>query len=283
MIKLCAFSDEADEGLLGQLKALNENKIPYMEVRGIDGESVIDFSIKQAKEYNKIINDNGVSVWSIGSPLGKVDINTCNFVEYKEKVRHVCELANTFNTNRIRIFSFYNAYAQRNLVIDYLNQMVEIGKEYNVCMCHENEKDIYGDIADRVVDVLDNVKDLRCVYDPANFLQSGEKADKTLALLHNRADYFHIKDVIESTQEIVPAGHGDGKIDKLVNDIVSDKVLTLEPHLTVFTGYSNIDNTKMKNKYVFETPRAAFDAAVSAIKDILNKNGYKENNGEFTK
>ena len=46
------------------------------------------------------------------------------------------------------------------------------------------------------MDVLDNVKDLRCVYDPANFLQSGEKADKTLALLHNRADYFHIKDVI---------------------------------------------------------------------------------------
>lgn len=282
MIKLCAFSDEADESLLGQLKALNENRIPYMEVRGIGSESVIDFSISKAKEYNKIITDNGVSVWSVGSPLGKVDID-CDFVSYKNKIRHVCELANIFNSKRIRMFSFYNAYNERNKVIDYLNQMVEIGKEFGVYMCHENEKDIYGDTAERSVDVLDNVKDLRCVYDPANFIQTGEKADKTLAALHCRADYFHIKDVIEETQEIVPAGYGDGKISKLIEDIKDDKVFTLEPHLTVFNGYENIDNTEMKNKYVFESPREAFDAAVKAIKSLLINAGYKETKGEFIK
>lgn len=282
MIKLCAFSDEADENLMGQLKALNENGIPYMEIRGIGSESVIDFSINQAKEYNKIIVDNGVSVWSVGSPLGKVDID-CDFVSYKDKIRHVCELANIFQTKRIRIFSFYNAYQERNKVIDYLNQMVEIGKEFGIYMCHENEKDIYGDTAERAVDVLDNVKDLRCVYDPANFIQTGEKADKTLSTLHHCADYFHIKDVIEKTQEIVPAGYGDGKIDKLISDIKDDKVLTLEPHLTVFSGYENIDNTEMKNKYVFENSRVAFDASVKAIKDLLLKAGYKEVKGEFIK
>ena len=282
MIKLCAFSDEADESLIGQLKALNDNNIPYMEVRGIDGESVIDFTLEKAKEYNRIINDNGVSVWSVGSPLGKIDIND-DFVSYIDKVKHVCELANIFNTQRIRMFSFYNAYNEKNKVIDYVSQMVEIAKEFNVFMCHENEKDIYGDVADREIEILDVVKGLRCVYDPANFIQSGEKADKTLALLHHRADYFHIKDVIESTQEIVPAGYGDGNINKLVADIKDDKVLTLEPHLTVFSGYSNLDKTEMKNKFVFETPRAAFDAAVNAIKVILNNNGYKEVKGEFIK
>ena len=282
MIKLCAFSDEADESLIGQLKALNENNIPYMEVRGIDGESVIDFTLEKAKEYNRIINDNGVSVWSVGSPLGKIDIND-DFVSYIDKVKHVCELANIFNTQRIRMFSFYNAYNEKNKVIDYVSQMVEIAKEFNVFMCHENEKDIYGDVADREIEILDVVKGLRCVYDPANFIQSSEKADKTLALLHHRADYFHIKDVIESTQEIVPAGYGDGNINKLVADIKDDKVLTLEPHLTVFSGYSNLDKTEMKNKFVFETPRDAFDAAVNAIKVILNNNGYKEVKGEFIK
>ncbi len=282
MIKLAAFSDEADSSLKGQIKALKENGLSLMEVRGINGKSVINFTVEEAKDYQKEMRDEGVSAWSIGSPLGKVNIDT-DFSEYSEKVKHVCELANVFGTDKIRMFSFYKAYGDRDRVIDNLNKMVEIGKTFGVKMCHENEKDIYGDVADREVDLLDNVKGLYCVYDPANFIQCGEKADKTLALLHHRAIYFHIKDVIETTQEIVPAGFGDGKISKLVADIKDDKVLTLEPHLTVFDGYADIDKAKMKNKFLFTSPREAFDAAVKAIKDILVKDGYTERNGEFVK
>ena len=282
MIKLSAFADEASSSLEGQIKALNENNIPYLEVRGINGKSVAGFTAEEAKEYQKQLSDNGITVWSVGSALGKVDI-ACDFEDYKNTVRHVCEMANVFKTDKIRMFSFYKAYEERNKVIDYLSQMVEIGKEYGVLMCHENEKGIYGDVADRCVDVLDNVKDLKCVYDPANFIQCDEKADKTLALLHHRAIYFHIKDVIEATQQIVPAGYGDGKIDKLIADISDDKVLTLEPHLSAFVGYKNIDDTEMKHKFSFANSREAFDAAVKATKDILIKTGYKEINGEFVK
>ena len=282
MIKLSAFADEASSSLEGQIKALNENNIPYLEVRGINGKSVAGFTAEEAKEYQKQLSDNGITVWSVGSALGKVDI-ACDFEDYKNTVRHVCEMANIFKTDKIRMFSFYKAYEERNKVIDYLSQMVEIGKEYGVLMCHENEKGIYGDVADRCVDVLDNVKDLKCVYDPANFIQCDEKADKTLALLHHRAIYFHIKDVIEATQQIVPAGYGDGKIDKLIADISDDKVLTLEPHLSAFVGYKNIDDTEMKHKFSFADSREAFDAAVKATKDILIKTGYKEINGEFVK
>lgn len=282
MIKLCAFADEANSSLDGQIQALKENNIPYLEVRGINGKSVAGFTANEAKDYQKQLSDNGIAVWSVGSALGKVDID-CDFEDYKNTVRHVCEMANIFKTDKIRMFSFYKAYEERNKVIDYLSQMVEIGKEYGVLMCHENEKGIYGDVADRCVDVLDNVKDLKCVYDPANFIQCDEKADKTLALLHHRAIYFHIKDVIEATQQIVPAGYGDGKIDKLIADISDDKVLTLEPHLSAFVGYKNIDDTEMKHKFSFANAREAFDAAVKATKDILVKTGYKEINGEFIK
>ena len=282
MIKLCAFADEADSTLCGQIKALNENSIPYIEVRGINGKSVINFTIEEAKEYLKQMQDNGVAVWSIGSSLGKVDID-CDFNKYQDVVRHVCELANVFNTDKIRMFSFYKAFDQRNKVLDYLSKMVEIGKEYGVYMCHENEKGIYGDVGDRCVDILDNVDGIKCVYDPANFIQCAEKADKTLALLHNRAEYFHVKDVIEQTQQIVPAGYGDGKIDKLIADIVDDKVLTLEPHLSAFVGFKNIDSTDMKHKFSFKDGREAFDAAVSATKKLLVDAGYKEVNGAFIK
>ena len=121
------------------------------------------------------------------------------------------------------------------------------------------------------------------IYDPANFLQIGEDAKKTLSLLADKAEYFHIKDVISKTGQLVPAGEGDGRISELIESIDSDKVLTLEPHLTIFAGYAAIDSTEMKNKYTFESNDAAFDAAVVALKGLLAQAGYKETEGGFTK
>ncbi len=283
MIKLCAFADESSGKLDGQIEALIRNNIPYLEIRSVDGKSVADLTEDEAKNIYDKLSANGLAVWSVGSPLGKVDI-AVDFDEYIKKIEHVCKIATILKAKHIRCFSFFKAYESREKVIDYMQKMVEVGNKYGVLMCHENEKDIYGDILDRTVDILDNVKGLACVYDPANFLQVGESDSlKTLNALHSRAHYFHIKDVIFATGELVPAGEGDGNIDKLVADIKDDKVLTLEPHLAIFDSYKNIDDTEMKNKYVFKTNEEAFDCAVNSLKNILVKNGYKEIKGAFVK
>ena len=282
MIKLCAFADEAESGLDGQIAALKRNNIPYLELRSIAGKNVKDFSLDEAKEYAKILAANGISVWSIGSPIGKVGIDVDMDV-YMKDVKHVCELANIFGTTRIRMFSFFHALEKREKVMEYLQQMVDCAKEYGVALYHENEKDIYGDILDRVLDIMQSVKGLKYIYDPANYLQCDEPAVKTLAALMDKTDYFHIKDVIVATGELVPAGYGDGRIDELVAKITGDKALTLEPHLAVFDAYASIDNSEMKHKFHFTSNNEAFDAAVNALKDILVKAGYKEMNGGFEK
>ena len=150
-------------------------------------------------------------------------------------------------------------------------------------MCHENEKDIFGDIADRVQKIMENVDGLKYIYDPANFLQCGEPAEKTLDLFHDKTEYFHIKDVIVESGALVPAGYGDGKIPTLIERITGDKVLTLEPHLAVFDAYKSIDNTEMKHKFTYASADDAFDAAVAALKGILKEKGYKEIDGGFEK
>ena len=81
----------------------------------------------------------------------------------------------------------------------------------------------------------------------------------------------------------MPAGFGDGKIDELIANITGDKVLSIEPHLKVFKAFSQIDSTEMKHKYYYESNVEAFDAAVSALKALLKKAGYKEINGAFVK
>lgn len=282
MIRLCAFADESDSSLLGQIDALKRNGISLLEIRVVDGENIFNVSLEKAETIYKTLSENGISVWSIGSPVGKVFMEE-DFEAYLPKVERLFKIANILHTDKIRIFSFFNAYDKKEEVFNRLQRMVDLAKTYGVELYHENEKDIYGDSVERTVEILDNVKGIKCIYDPANFIQYGATAEYSLKELHHRANYFHIKDVIAETGELVPAGEGSGNIDKLVADIKGDSVLTLEPHLAIFEGYKSIDNTEMKNKYVFNSNVEAFDCAVNSLKKVLLRNGYKEVDGGFSK
>ncbi|MBQ5662300.1 MAG: sugar phosphate isomerase/epimerase [Clostridia bacterium] len=284
MIRLSAFSDEAGNSLKEQIEALKRNGISYMEIRNVDGVNVQKMTLEQAEEIQRELEANGIAVWSVGSPVGKVKLKEdfC-FEDYLEDVRHICKLANIFKTDKIRMFSFFLAYDKAEEVYGYLRRMVEVANEYGVQLYHENEKKIYGDTSERVLDIMAHVDGLKYIYDPANYLQVDEKADTTLDLLHGKTDYFHIKDVILETGELVPAGYGDGKIDRLIEMITDDKVLSIEPHLAIFEGYSTIDDEQMKNKFHFSSNGEAFDAAVAAVKTLLVKAGYEEKDSAFVK
>ena len=73
-IKLCAFADEAGDSLADQIKAMQENGIGLLELRSIDKKNVTKFTNEEVKEYKKQLDDAGIGVWSIGSPIGKVKI-----------------------------------------------------------------------------------------------------------------------------------------------------------------------------------------------------------------
>lgn len=282
MIRLCAFADEASPSIDGQIKALIKNNIHLLEIRGVDGKNILDISDSEAEATYAKLNQANIKVWSIGSPLGKVDIN-CNFKEYEEKIIRACQLAKIFNCENVRMFSFFNAYNNKDKVIEYLKRMVEIANKYNVKMCHENEKGIYGDIEPRCTEILNSVPGLYFVYDPANFIQCHQEVEASLKMLHSRAYYYHIKDAIKENGEVVPAGKGDGKLEEVINRITGDKVLTIEPHLRVFDGYNNIDQSELKNKYSFSSNEEAFDAAVKHTKELLIKAGYQESKDGFIK
>ena len=282
MIKLCAFSDEASDSVEGQITALSRNNIKLIELRSIGGVNVKDFTDEQAREYAKKLSENGIKVWSIGSPLGKIDIAE-NFSEYEKTVRRVYEIANIFECDKVRVFSFYNAYGESEKVFENLRRMVKIAGEYGITLYHENEKGVYGDVVGRVENIAANVSGLKFVFDPANYVQEGEDVTAALKKVGKQTAYFHIKDAIKGSGEIVPAGEGNGEIEKLISLVTGDKVFTLEPHLSLFTAYAAIDDTELKNKYHFATNDESFDFAVNALKNLLKKQGYKETADGFVK
>lgn len=277
-IKLCAFADEADKMLTGQIAALKRNGIGQIELRGVNGKNIKDLSVAEAKDAAAQLKANDIKVWSIGSPIGKTDIH-CDFDAYLTEVRHIYGLAQIFECDKVRVFSFFNAYEEGALVVKYMQRLVSLAGEYGLTLYHENEKDIYGDTAERVSELLDKVVGLSSVYDPANFVQVGQDMDAAFIALFGRTSYFHIKDVIAATGQLVPAGFGDGKVDKILRVLDRSAVLTLEPHLKVFDGYATIDDSEMKNKFDYKSNDEAFDAAVSALKGLLVAAGYREVTG----
>lgn len=275
VFKLCAFADEADPSIAGQIIALKENQIELIELRGVDGKNVTQLTCEEMKELRIRLADEGIKVWSIGSPIGKVALGE-DFQPHLELFRHTLELAILAGAEKMRMFSFYpepDTVEQSGAqVIDRLGQMLELACGSGVVLCHENEKGIYGDIALRCAELHKALPELRAVYDPANFIQCGEDTLQAWELLAPYIDYMHMKDA-DAEGMVVPSGEGIANVPKLLEKYaaIGGGVITLEPHLYGFVGLAELEREGEKSGIGcrYSTNREAFDAGVNALKALI--------------
>ncbi len=280
---LSAFADEAGNSVAEQIDALKAHKMTHIEPRGLDHGNISVYTPEQAKELKKVLDDNGIGVSALGSPYGKIEI-TDDFSPHFEQFKRSVEVANILETKRIRMFSFFFTQGQsyeeyKDEVFERLDKLCTYSLENGIMCCHENEKDIYGDIADRCLEIFKAFPDkIRGVFDPANFIQCGEDILPAYEKLKNYIDYFHIKDCLFDGGKVRPAGLGDANIVELLkraaNDQNKDTFLTLEPHLKVFDGLKDLEGEggtadQLKDDFTYPTNRAAFDAAADALDKCL--------------
>ena len=71
---LCAFADEASGQVTEQMRALKENSMVYLEARNVDGKNIADLTPGEARTLKERLAAQGLRVWSLGSPLGKIGI-----------------------------------------------------------------------------------------------------------------------------------------------------------------------------------------------------------------
>lgn len=276
-----AFADEAGAMIDHQIEALKRNGLKGLEIRNVDGENVSSISLEKAREVRKKLEDAGLITWSIGSPLGKIDIEKDDFEAHLDSLRHTLEVADILGSKNIRMFSFFIPAGKdpadfRGVVLERLHRMVEISRGSGIALCHENEKGIYGDIASRCLDVLTEVPELRGIFDPANFVQCGQDTLEAWDMLKDRIYYMHIKDALFKDSSVVPAGKGDGHVPEVLKAFLAQggKNLTVEPHLAVFDGLKGLERKGDRSivgggNFVFSSNDEAFDAACAALKELL--------------
>ena len=244
-VKLYAFADEASKMVDGQIAAMKRNGLNGLEVRGVDGVNISSLPLDKAKELRKKLDDNGLSAWSIGSPIGKIKLSD-DFAAHLDMLRHTLEVANILDAKNLRMFSFFIPEAQQeacaNEVIDRLGRFQELADGTGVTLCHENEKGIYGYSPEHCLQIHRTFPNIRGVFDPANYVQCGVDTAAAWEMLKPYIFYLHIKDSL-ADGAVVPAGCGIGNVASIVRDYLASggTAMTLEPHLTVFSGLADLE------------------------------------------
>ena len=273
---LSAFADEYADGLKEQCEGLNKFGIEYIELRGVNGKNISTLTESEVKETKKTLDDYGIKVSSIGSPLGKIDIKG-DLKGHLETAKRVYETANVLGAKNVRIFSFYSKETPfdkcKDEIYDGLEKLVDLSDGTGLTLCHENEALIYGESPEKCREIAEYFGGrVKCVFDMGNFVLDGYDPMAAYKLLLDYIEYFHIKDALYAGA-IVPAGKGEARIKDILDDYkksgVKDAFIALEPHLQTFSGLNALVGKSFDNPYKYENQRAAFSDAVEKLKGLL--------------
>lgn len=277
--KISGFSDEIDANIDIQFEVLNKLGIKYFEPRFIDGKNISELSDEEVYSLKEKMAKAGICASSIGSPIGKIKLSD-DWKKHFDLFMRVCRTAKMLDCRFIRMFSFYHdggewTKDERALVLERLSEMINYAKEQDLVLLHENEKDVYGDTADRCRDLMENLycDNFKSVFDPANFVQCGENAMNAYDKMKNYIAYMHIKDAKRDDGTVVPAGKGDGCIKYVLSELFAknyDGFLSLEPHLGSFEGLQNLElDDKMEN--LPKSGEGTFTLAYNSLLEIIDE------------
>jgi sugar phosphate isomerase/epimerase len=271
MWTLSGFIDEISDDFSEQCKVAAGLGLRYVEVRSAWGTNILDLDDAELATVRETLAEHGLKVSSIGSPIGKISIDD-EFPPHLERMRHAVEVARTLGAPYIRLFSFFipggtEPDTWRDEVLSRMSALADVAADADVILVHENEKDIYGDIPRRCLDIVTSVSadHLQLAWDPANFVQVGVRPyAEGYAMLRPHVSYIQIKDAQLADGTVVVAGAGDGEVVETVRALRADGFdgfFSLEPHLGEYTAYGALSGPEL------------FTKSWKAFTDILTSEG----------
>lgn len=260
-VVLSGFADEAanDKLAVQQFAALAAAGLQHYSIRFIDvGEGIKNsmlLSKGELKTVVKLQQEYGLSVATMGSPIGKVrlldvDDGTNNkYIPFKKylqtDVKHACEVANTLGTKLLRGFSFYHPAG--TAPEDYINQVVDqLGQIADVCAAEglvfglEVEANLVGQTGKILAEIHRKVKktNLVLIFDGANLVCQGMTPDQVFAeylAMKPGLGWIHVKDYRHdsaagrlnhideaSLKNFVPADLGDTGHEAILRDLKAE-------------------------------------------------------------
>ena len=277
MFTLSAFADEISPDPQEQIDVLTRCGMRHIELRSIHKTNVLDLTDLQVKEFKSLLDKHGFRLSAIGSPIGKVRVDS-PFEPHLARFRRAIELCKVFGTPNIRVFSYYppgdaddwNGVSEswQHELFRRLEEQVRLASQAGVRLVHENEHRIYGDSPDRVRRLFEVLESdaFRAVYDAANYVFCGYDPWQGWEKTREFTAHFHIKDWVAGEKHGRPAGEGQGRIPEIIADAIArgyDGFAVLEPHLLGGGPTGGVTGPEL------------FPKAVAAFRTILDQAGAK--------
>lgn len=213
MNRLAVITDEISEDLSHALKVCSDLGIRDVELRSIDGTSIVDHTPERVGEIKSMLDDGGFSVCNIASPflkthIGEEHVPTGNVHSAKELTREEhwdvlkrsLEIAHLLDAPIVRTFSFWRVpepASVREDILETLGRATEITREAGVRLGLENEHACNIGSGIEAKWYLDRLTDpmLGLIWDPGNIAALGEKPDKAqYDAIADRIIHVHVKD-----------------------------------------------------------------------------------------
>ena len=278
-IELSGFADEINPQLDEQIRVLKKLGMHYVEMRGANGKGLVEYPLDEVEKIKEQLDENDIHLSSVGSPIGKIQI-TDDFEDHFKLFWHTVNIAHVMEVPYIRMFSFFMPEGEdpekyHDEVFRRVGRMADYAAKHNVILLHENEKEIYGDVADRCRKLMEEFYSdhFKAVFDFANFVQCHQDTKEAYEMLKPYIKYVHVKDAEWESGQVVPAGHGDGNVKeilKMLKESGYEGFLSLEPHLADFAGFSALENGKSEKKEKL-TGEESFTLAHESLVKILGE------------
>ncbi len=231
---ITGFGDESanQKTIDQQFSAFAACGLQYYSIRFIDVGNGIKNVMQLTEEEIATVNakqaEYGLSVSSLGSPLGKVklldeDDGTQNrFVEFNEyletEVKRACDLANKLGTKLLRGFSFYHPKGtdpkpHTSHVADLMGKITEVCKSHGLIYGLEIEANLVGQSGEILADIHSqvNMDELKLIWDGGNIVSQGIPTAEVVQqyrVMKPGLGWLHIKDY-RSPQPLERQSHVD--------------------------------------------------------------------------
>lgn len=256
MAHLAVISDEISEDLSHALSVCAELDIHSVELRSIDGASIVDHDTASVQRIGQMVDAGGFGVCAIASPFLKTHIGdgsesvgathsaqSLTRDQHWDVLKRSIEVAHALNAPIVRAFSFWRVAEPESVredVLDTLGKATEIARDAGLKLGLENEHACNVGSGIEAKWYLDQLQDdtLGLIWDPGNIAALGEVPNRAqYDAIADRIIHVHVKD-----GNAIPADHfvlpGTGVCDwpqqlRWLHDGGYDGPLSIESHMDI--------------------------------------------------
>jgi len=195
-LPIAAITDEFSPDLAAACPAMQEIGMSGAELRVLWGKNIMDLSDEELNRAKSLLDDHGLKVVGIGSPLLKCTLpgdleldrrfehdvfaSAHTYEDQPRLMKRAAEIAHRMGTKLIRVFSFWRTVDPESCfdrVAGTLHEFAEQAAKEGLILGLENEHACHVGTAAEAARVMKAVQhpSLKLVWDPANAFVAGEE------------------------------------------------------------------------------------------------------------